>query len=300
MKNLELKIFLISIIIMIFLSFFFGEVINSSFLNQLIFFSIPLIWPGLAHGSLDIYSAERKKIVKNKYDLLFFLLTYVAIPVIFFLFWMNFSNIAFLIFLILSASHFGISDKFPIKLNNYEKIAEIVLRGALVISLPIQFHFNETKIIFSSLMVDNSFIDFLKDLNFIFLFFLSFCGLILTSSCLIKKRYILICEIYLIFFCFLYFKPLISFLLYFCFFHSIRHLMIEKYELNIGFRELFIKTLPMTLLCLFPLVISLIFPKLFFSAVSYEYLNYIVIGLSCLTLSHIILINFIENDHSTG
>ena len=158
MKNLELKIFLISIILMTFFSFSFGGIIYSSFLNQLLIFSLPLIWPGLAHGSLDIYSAERKNIVKNKYDLLFFLSIYIAVPVIFFLFWMNFSNIAFLIFLILSASHFGISDKFPIKLNNYERISEIVLRGALVISLPIQFHFNETKIIFSFLLVDNSFI----------------------------------------------------------------------------------------------------------------------------------------------
>ena len=102
----------------------------------------------------------------------------------------------------------------------------------------------------------------------------------------------LLVEIILLFFCFIYFKPLVSFFIYFCFLHSVRHLMHEKLKLNLSFKKIIIKTLPMTALsCLFVLFLILIVTQN-----NILNLNYIVIALSSLTISHIFLINFLKND----
>jgi hypothetical protein len=68
--------------------------------------------------------------------------------------------------------------------------------------------------------------------------------------------------------------------------------MYEKLKLNLSFKKLIIMTLPMTALsCLF--VFLLIF---IVNQNNILDLNYIVIALSSLTISHIFLINFLKND----
>ena len=62
---------------------------------------------------------------------------------------------------------------------------------------------------------------------FIFLILNLFIWLFLKNESKILKLSILI-EFLLIGFCFIYFQPIISFLIYFCFLHSIRHLNEEK------------------------------------------------------------------------
>ena len=52
-------------------------------------------------------------------------------------------NIVFIIFLLLSIYHFGMSDSIT---NN--KTIEILVRGALVIVLPFKFHIEETIVFF--------------------------------------------------------------------------------------------------------------------------------------------------------
>ena len=71
MKSIDLKIFILSIFFLIIVNLF-ENFIYSNLLNQLIIFSIPLIWPGLAHGSLDIYTAKRFNLIKTNKTLIFF------------------------------------------------------------------------------------------------------------------------------------------------------------------------------------------------------------------------------------
>ena len=77
MKSIDLKIFIIINFSFFVFLLFFESFLYSSFLNQILIFLLPLIWPGLAHGSLDIKTAERFKIIKNKKTLLIFLVIYV-------------------------------------------------------------------------------------------------------------------------------------------------------------------------------------------------------------------------------
>ena len=89
MKTFELKFFAYSIIFFFILLYFFGNIFYSSFYYQILLFSIPLIWPGLAHGSLDILTARRFNIVKGKKSLLIFLFIYLLIPILFFISWVK-------------------------------------------------------------------------------------------------------------------------------------------------------------------------------------------------------------------
>ena len=84
MKTIELRIFLLSIFFFFILVNLFENFIYFNLYNQLIIFSIPLIWPGLAHGSLDIFTAKRFNLIKSKKTLLFFLCIYISIPILFF------------------------------------------------------------------------------------------------------------------------------------------------------------------------------------------------------------------------
>ena len=63
-KISEIKVFTISLCLIFFITYFMDPSIYSNFKNQIIFFSIPLLWPGLAHGSLDLLTAQRKKLLQ--------------------------------------------------------------------------------------------------------------------------------------------------------------------------------------------------------------------------------------------
>ena len=291
MKTLELKIFIFSIIFFFIFVNLFENFIYLNFYNQLIIFSIPLVWPGLAHGSLDILTARRYNLIKSKKSLFLFLLIYTSIPISFFFLWLKFPDLFFVIFLILSGLHFGISDresKFFL-----QKKLEVLLRAIIIIFLPIRFYIDEIKEIFMFFFASENLISLLFYWSEIFLYFTIFIFLFFLFNFLFGKLSVnLLIEFIFLFFCFIYFKPLVSFFIYFCFLHSIRHLIHEKLKLNLSFKKLCIRTLPMTILsCLF-----IFFLVLTVNQINTLNLNHIIVALSSLTVSHIFLINFLKND----
>ena len=86
MKALELKIFVFSVFFFFIFVNVFENFIYLNFYNQLIIFSIPLIWPGLAHGSLDILTAKRFNLIKSKKTFFFFYYNLCLYTYFFFLF----------------------------------------------------------------------------------------------------------------------------------------------------------------------------------------------------------------------
>ena len=291
MKALELKIFVFSVFFFFIFVNFFENFIYLNLYNQLIIFSIPLIWPGLAHGSLDILTAKRLNLIKSKKTFSFFIVIYICIPISFFFFWLKFPDVFFVLFLILSGLHFGISDRES-KLFIQKKL-EVLLRALIIIFLPIKFYINEIKEIFTFFFVSENLISLLFNWSDFFFYFTILIFLFFLINFMLKKTSVnLIIEFTLLLFCFIYFKPLVSFFIYFCFLHSMRHLLYEKYKLNLSFKNLFIKTLPMTILsCLF-----VIFLILTVTQINIFKLNHIIVALSSLTISHIFLINFLKND----
>ncbi len=291
MKAIDLKIFLLSIIFFSIFVNLFESFIYSNFYNQLIIFSIPLIWPGLAHGSLDIFTAKRFNLIKSNRSMIFFLTIYISIPIFFFYFWLKFPNLFFIFFLILSGLHFGISDRES--KSFLMKKMEVLLRAIIIIILPIRFYTEEIKEIFLFFFINDNFITSFYYWSEFFLYLAIFIVIFFLINFLLKKiSKNLIIEIILLIFCFTYFKPLVSFFIYFCFLHSIRHLLHEKLKLNLSFKKLFLKTLPMTVLsCLF-----IIFLILAVNQNNIFNVSHIVIAISSLTISHIFLVNFLKKD----
>ena len=290
MINYEQKIFLNAILVSVITLFFFGETFYD-FQNQILLFLLPLIWPGLAHGSLDLEIAINRGYVKKFSHKVLFFIIYITIITVFFSLWIIFPNIIFLVFLILSAVHFGISDK--VSRIKYIGILEILIRAKLVIVLPLKFYPEITSKVFIFLGLNDKVLDFIQFLNVYFFYFLIlnlFIWLFLNNESKILKLSILI-EFLLIGFCFIYFQPIISFLIYFCFLHSIRHLNEEKKNLKLSYKKLFKKSIPFTLIPLIALTIY------FFNIDIKNNINiyYTFIGLLSLTIPHVMLINYIKN-----
>ncbi len=289
----DTKFFLLVNLFFFILILFFGEKIYSNILNQLYIFFIPIIWPGIAHGSLDILTATRKKLIIDSFTKFIFLILYLMIPLVFFFIWQIYPNYVFTVFLILSLMHFGISDK--LKSKNVMVANEILLRSFIIISLPIVLHNEQTLEIFYFLNISEDYGFFLTEV-FQYLVYTIIPLLILyTSNSLIKKEYGHLIDIITLLFCFFYFEPLLSFLIYFCFLHSIRHLVNEKKLLKLTNKKLLLNTIPMTLIVL-SLLVFLIFIYFYIpNSIKALFINNVIISLFCLTISHVLLINFIKD-----
>tara|TARA_A100001388_G_scaffold53134_1_gene36228 strand:- start:3155 stop:4039 length:885 start_codon:yes stop_codon:yes gene_type:complete len=289
----DTKFFLLVNLFFFILILFFGEKIYSNILNQLFIFFIPIIWPGIAHGSLDILTAARKKLIIDSFTKFIFLILYLMIPLVFFFIWQIYPNYVFTVFLILSLMHFGISDK--LKSKNLMVANEILLRSFIIISLPIVLHNEQTLEIFYFLNISEDYGFFLTEV-FQYLVYTIIPLLILyTSNSLIKKEYGHLIDIITLLFCFFYFEPLLSFLIYFCFLHSVRHLVNEKKLLKLTNKKLLLNTIPMTLIVL-SLLVFLIFIYFYIpNSIKALFINNVIISLFCLTISHVLLINFIKD-----
>ncbi len=274
-------------------SFIVGPEITGNFKNQILFFMIPLIWPGVAHGSLDLEIAKKKGLVKNNFHSFCFLFLYILIPVAFFFLWIIFPNTFFILFLLLSYLHFGISDNLSQKSLN--KYFEIIIRGAIIIFVPILSH-NETTIqIFTILLANETILIHLEKYYPMLGFFLIACLVSWISMNIYKEglrffEEIVFWEIVLLITCFVIFDPLVAFFTYFCFLHSVRHMLDEKVSLNLKLDQLIIMSLPFTIATI--LFFSSIFYYFTFFDHNEKIISYIFVGLASLTTSHIILVNF--------
>ena len=98
MTFFDTKIFITVNLFFCVVIFFFGEKIYSNLSSQVYIFLIPLIWPGLAHGSLDILTAKEKENNKKFVFFINFLNALLINPNIIFFFHGKFFLILFLLF----------------------------------------------------------------------------------------------------------------------------------------------------------------------------------------------------------
>ena len=262
---------------------------------------------GVSHGSLDHLKGKKLiKILKIENILVFYLI-YILIALTVIVLWTITPSISLLIFLVVAAYHFGKEDtQFLVIENSFLIQFLFFFKGTLVILAPLYFHFDETISIFKLLLVDNE--NFYKSLSFIETNKILLIGMILStfSSVILfaKKFEIKKFTIFLDFFSILilnyYFSPLLAFTVYFCFLHSIRHIIslmseLDEKNLSNGFIIFLNKALPLTILTAFFCLIGL-----YFLNNTYDFTNSILkvifIGLASLTFPHILLEYFIEKN----
>jgi len=292
--------FLLLISILTAINFFLD--LSSTYIYFFCFLLIATI--GVSHGAYDGKKGEILFNNKLKNWKFIFYFTYIALVILVFVFWYLNPLISLIIFLFVSSLHFGKEDLeiYLDKKNKYHLFI-FFLKGSLIILLPLFFNFEQTNIIFNTILfskdyvlLSNNYIKFFLILNLLIqvLFYLY----IYLKKNLTRNDFIaIIFEVFLIITVFYLFTPIVAFTLYFCFMHSLKNILVISNELNpILFKgfQIFVKqSLFLTLITFFILFICLIFLiKLDLLENSIE--KIIFIGLASLTLPHIILHYFSE------
>ena len=267
--------------------------------NDLIIISLFLILSlGISHGALD--HVKGKKLLKlfNYKSITIFYFSYIFIGIGIILIWLLFPKILLLTFLIVAAFHFGKEDcEFMYNKPNLNLI--YFFKGSLVITAPLLFHKTETLEIFNILNFEVS-ENILISNEFLYLFLLIslFAHIVISINKHIDIKSLLLMDFISILLINYFLNPILAFTIYFCFLHSIRHSFKLSNELNKtsfikGFKEFFVKALPLTILTAILFLISLFFLNnylVFDSAIS----KVIFIGLASLTFPHILLEYLIE------
>ncbi len=262
---------------------------------------------GVSHGSLD--HIKGRKILRsfNLDNILIFYFTYILIALSITIFWILFPAITLVFFLIVASYHFGKEDtQFLTDENSFLNQLLYFFKGSLIVLAPFFFHFNETINIFKLLLVENE--NFYLGLNFIENKKILNIGIILSTLSSIflfikkfeMKKFTIFLDYFSIIIVNFYFTPLLAFTIYFCFLHSVRHIISLMFELDhenlINSFLIFIKkALPLTILTATFCLISLYFLNKNYGFDS-SIIKLIFIGLASLTFPHILLEYLIEKN----
>ena len=276
-------------------------IINNNNTNLICFFLIATI--GVSHGSLDNYKGKKLlKFYKLKSPIIFYL-SYIFVAIFIIFIWKVLPSFTLSIFVLIAAYHFGKEDSLrslsKVKLPQLKTIYYFS-RGAIIVISPIVFHPSETieifKVISSDLFVN--YILFFKK----YYFFEVMLGLVLLCCFLIsgKEYAAFIFEIPSILAINFFFTPFFAFTIYFCFLHSVRHIIslgheLDRTNINKGLNIFLKKALPLSLITAILFIISL-FLLLDLNQLNEAIYKVIFIGLASLTFPHILLEYLVEKN----
>lgn len=246
-----------------------------------------MLFMGIPHGALDHLVEKQNKELKGKtFSLVQFLLQYVTRMVIFALIWYISPMLALLIFLAISAFHFGETDLYASTMSTF--IYGMGLLFFLLIThidtvLPIIKSIPSFDAINTSFFTENK------------LFLVLLCGfvpiaIILTSSNTIQIKLNLLLRTSIILLVIYLLPLLLAFTFYFGCWHSVRSLnFIRKHlstpEHNMSWRDLAIKALPFSLVAV-SFIVILIYVLYTYFGMSITLMS-LFIGVAILTAPHL-------------
>ena len=236
---------------------------------------------GIPHGYFDFLIAK-KLFSKYSHWLYKFITIYLLTSVLYLIIWLSSPVLALFSFLLMAIYHFGQEETEDISDNS--KLLILTL-GSVPVLAPILFKTSEVFYLFN-ILLNHEIPPPEIHLAIKYFYIILFLIIIFIKS----KKVIPLYAILLINFIFL--PPLISFVLYFCFHHSIRH-----YLQSLSDRNLFPKLISIKNISLFFLFLTLLFTtgSIYllqeFSSFSLEeiVIKYTFISLACLTLPHLLL-----------
>ena len=257
---------------------------------------------GISHGALDNYKSNKLlTIYKIKNKAIFFAI-YILISALVIFIWSLYSTYTLLAFLVVASYHFGLEDtSFLNRGNSFLDQVFYLIKGSLIIFAPLFFHFDETLKIFETLMLSKVFLTFIELEHWIInvCLFLSFMGyLYFAYKNEFKDFEIIFLDMLSIIILNYIFSPIIAFTVYFCFLHSIRHIIslsneLDKNNLSNGTKIFIKKALPLTIITAILYLIASIFLSKFY-VLNDVIIKVIFIGLASLTFPHILLEYLLE------
>ena len=287
MKNnifTDSNLYLFSSIIIIFLNFFFIDYAsNNHILLLLIFF---VVFLGLPHGAMDTLYAKKNNLYNSVSGFIYFNLIYLLIAIITFFLWLMYPIFSLSLFLIISIFHFS---------EDWKKEVDIFQRLSIstsIISLTILFHQDSVDSVFFSITQSYQ-VSYITNF-FYYLGYISLPTMALILLLNLNKRGICL-NIITIIVTAIMLNPLIYFLCYFCFYHSVKNFKESKKILFPNNKILQRKVLFINLL--FTIIISIIAFNFFLISNSLEdkLLKITFIGLASLTVPHMLLKAYINH-----
>lgn len=291
-------IYLISIYIIFNIYAGYGGI---NFQNQMLFSGVLITLFGIPHGSLD----NVLFLSRNKISVFLFYFIYLFTALIYLIVWVFWPYYAFILFLIISAYHFGESHLSDYKLKfKWRNILFMVWGVFLMSSLLFlnkselletsQFFFDTKKFsnIYGHIIISNIFYFSL------FTTFLMLIYLVYKNYISLENMFSEIFQAFLIFITFYLFPIIIGFTLYFVFIHSFRSLyhefiFLKKENKSMSFFNFFKLLMPHSLISyLFTFLICYLSVNNFI-AVSLPMIILIII--SIITLPHAIVMSIFYN-----
>ncbi|MGB1364760.1 MAG: Brp/Blh family beta-carotene 15,15'-dioxygenase [Candidatus Poseidoniaceae archaeon] len=194
-----------------------AELMSIDFLNLIGLLAVVFI--GLPHGAMDGALAIHLGWMNRPAKAVSFLVAYVGLAALIVVLWLLIPVVAFLIFLAISLFHFGRGDIVP--RSKEHQVAEVLMRGGLVLAGISLFHRSESDAIFETLIGSNT------ALVWLFLQAVGVMTLVLVPLVIYTKpteeRKSATIEVVALLLLFAIAPPLLGFAIYFCGIHSVRH-----------------------------------------------------------------------------
>lgn len=289
-------IYLVFIYLLFAVYTYFGEI---NFEYQIIGCFLLILLFGIPHGAIDHVVYKKQNNISN----LKFFSFYLSLIILYTICWFIFPKWCLIMFLLLSAYHFGESQFSEFKFNSILKKLTSIFCGILVISSLI--YYNQTELVkLSNMYVDTQvftiiFKSPIIEISFyssIILFLLFVLYEFAFHNNKLDDLFTILFEMILIHVTFYLFSVLIGFTLYFIFLHSLKVLkqeyqFLKKITKNLNPTK-FIKMLfPFTALSIFFLIVFYI--GILTGILNISTFLFLVIGISVITLPHVfIMANF--------
>ena len=253
---------------------------------------ISIIVFGIPHGGLDAAISRKKGWSATKINTVYFHVFYLILTLLIITLWYFLPLFSLILFLAISAFHFGYSD-----LNSSKdiRIATLISHGGLV---PIIIPYFQTDLVlefFSILSGQENAVTVISIINYLIFPWAGFF-LIYTFNVIKNKTYSSsYASLLLIVILAWIFPPLVSFSIYFCVIHSPRHIFLILNEMSSQERLRAVKET-----ILYSLIAFLfMFMVGYYLADSYiitdSIIKVVFIGLAALTVPHMILIDYINS-----
>ena len=256
---------------------------------------------GVSHGAMDnMKGAQLLKIFDMK-SMLTFYAGYSAISVLVICVWLLSSTFLLFLFLLVASYHFGKEDsEFLFQSKKFYLDILFSLKGLVIISAPLLFHYTDTINIFNTIGMNTDLFIF-RDYSFIiscfFISIISSIAIVLITRNLYGS--ILIIDLFAILILNYFLHPLFAFTLYFCFLHSVRHSITLMQDLDKDLSKsikIFIrKSLPLTIVTASIFVVAFVFLMSEYD-INSSINKVIFVGLAALTFPHIILEYILEKN----
>lgn len=261
---------------------------------QWFIFATVLLTIGIPHGALDHLLPQGGNKSKN---LAVFVVKYIGIIALYLILWLILPAISLIIFLVISAYHFGQGHFIHLEVNKFKKLTYFIL-GSNFLAIILLSDFSATSAILDSIIQ----INFLADHIALIMLLFFVASIVLVSMQGLSKNYFLLAEIIFLSLLLYALPVLMSFILYFGFWHALPSMLAEFESLTAKIdkgkiKKFMIKLAPFSIISFIGIGIILLLADNYLNEEQMILLFFILVSL--ISAPHIwVMNNFLEKRRS--